>query len=80
MISVFLKSIALISTQNIFGETADSKKYNPLLWSKTVLHLVEEIFGSSSVFNPKGTETFLITLKTLAKVCCLFAFLGIAFI
>jgi hypothetical protein len=72
------KSMSFKLTQKIFGVSADSKKYILFLWSETVLHLVEEIFGSPGVLIPKGTEQLRMTLKTLAIAMRISSVCGIA--
>jgi hypothetical protein len=72
------KSTCFRSTQNVFGVNADSKKYSLRLWSATVLQRVDEILGSLGVVMPKGTDTFRMTLNTLASALTGSSSLGIA--
>jgi len=48
------------------------------LWSATVRQRVEEMFGSSGVLMPNGTDALRITLKTLASAFTGSSALGIA--
>ena len=70
--------MSLRSTQNVFGVSADSKKYSLRLWSATVRQRVEEMLGSSGVLMPNGTDALRITLKTLASAFTGSSLLGIA--